>query len=206
MPINTYRSWKQKHSDIGCVFARYMAGTPQKFGQRAVLLRGNDPARIAEGIARRIARYVNDPKVNTAALVMPDVKTLLTLVKVAQELSSKEDWRVSRRILKDTPAGDVVAFNIVRDIPFNNATCPSEALVLGPFDVFPRTRRSPVTALEIFVGVPPEKQHDGSPTTRAHLADVPIQLPIEGLFDSMWEASQAAPKFTWRDIGRTRQG
>ena len=191
-PQERYRAWKQKRADVGCVFARHMATKPKAFGQRAEVVTGSDAAALANEIATRVTAFVRDPKIVAAALIFPDVTRLRTLVNVALALKSHPHWGVRRRTIRGTPIGDVVAFNVVRDIPMRSGVCPSEALVLGPFPAFPNTRRAPVTALEIFVGVPPKRQRDGKPTKKAHLADVPIELPTAKAFDTTWENSKRA--------------
>lgn len=192
MPLDRYRLWKRNNPDIGCVFARYMAAKPTEFGQRAEIVSGATAPAIAREIAARMTAFVNDPDVVAAALVFPDVIALPTIVEIALELASQPNWRVTRSVLANTPIGDAVGFNIVRDVPMQIAMCPSEALVLGPFVEFPNTRRAPVAALEMFVGVPPPCKHSGAPTTKVHLADVPIQLPAQSVFNNMWTNSEAA--------------
>lgn len=192
-PITLYRSWKRTSADIGCVFARYMAANPERFGQRAEVVRGRDPAKLAQAVGRRITAFVNDPEIVAATLVLPDVNDLACLAKTALALALEPLWTVTRTLLPGTPVGDVVAFNVVRDIPMQGGgTCPSETLLFGPFRKFPKTRKAPVTALEMFVGAAPTHQRDGKPTVRAHLADVVIDgLPAPAVFDSMWDGSKS---------------
>jgi hypothetical protein len=191
-PIEVYRSWKRTHADIGCVFARLMATKPNS-GQREAVLAGNDPPTIAREVATQITTFVDDPQIFAAALVFRDVNDLPTLTKMALALASEPLWTVTRRIISRTPIGDVVAFNVVREIPLEGGgTCPSESLVLGPFSDFPNTRRAPVTALEIFVGTAPSHQPTGAETLKAHLADVPVEgLPTRAIFESMWDKSKS---------------
>src|SRR5262249_49743225 len=67
---------------------------------------------------------------------------------------------------------------------------PSEALVLGNFDGFPATRRAPVTALEIFVGVPRAMDpKTGEPSKKANLAHVELVLPTSDAAQNMWDKS-----------------
>jgi len=192
MPLNKYREWKRINFDVGCVFARLMATKPDEYGQRAEVISGANPEAVASKIESMVTVFVSDPEVVAAAFVLPTIKSLPAVVRVALALGSKPNWTVSRSILQGTPKGDVVAFNLVRHVPMSATTCPSESLLLGPFKEFPNTRRAPVTALELFVGVPPTHKHDGSPTTKVHLADVPIQFPTAAAFDSMWESTKKA--------------
>jgi hypothetical protein len=77
--------------------------------------------------------------------------------------------------LQPPPNADMVTVAILRELPLDDETRLSEALVLGPFAEFPPTRQSPVTALELFVGVPlrqDPKTH--APTNRANLAHIDL--------------------------------
>jgi hypothetical protein len=190
-PIDLYRSWKRTRADIGCVFARLMA-TKATPGYGEVVVAGSDPPMVAREVATQIKTFVDDPQVFGAALVLPDVNDLPTLTKMALELASEPLWTVTRRIISGTPIGDVLAFNVVREISkADGGTCPSEALALGPFSEFPKTRRAPVTALEIFVGTAPTHQPTGEPTVKAHLADFNIEgLPASSTFQLMWDGSK----------------
>lgn len=196
MPIDRYRQWKRFQPDVGCIFARYMAHKPNDFGQLAAVIAGREAESVAAEIESKITEFIDDPKIMAGAIIFPDLKTLTHVVRVALALDGKGKgkgkWKVTRKILRGTPGGDVVAFNVVRPVPMGMKTCPSEALLLGPFDEFPNTRKAPVTALELFVGIPPTHKHDGKPTKKVHLADVPIPLPAEHVFNSMWSSTVKA--------------
>lgn len=192
MPLDRYRLWKSKNPDVGCVFARYMAMKPGEFGQREAVITGRNASAVAADIDGRITEFVDDPSAVAGTLVLPDLKTLADVVGVALALDGKGEWKVTRSLLEGTPGGDVVAFNVVRHVPMGDTICPSEALLLGPFKNFPNTRRAPVTALEMFVGIPPTHKHSGEPTTKVHLADVPLQYPAPAVFNTMWESTRNA--------------
>lgn len=187
MPLDKYREWKRCQPQVGCVFARYMASKPADFGQSAAVIAGRNASSVATEIESKITEFLLDPTVVAAALVFPDLKKLPDVVGVALALGEKSGWKVSRSVLPTSTVGDVVAFNVVRHVPMGEITCPSEALVLGPFKEFPNTRRAPVVAMELFVGNPPKHKHSGEPTVKVHLADVPIRLPASSVFDTMWE-------------------
>jgi hypothetical protein len=190
-PIELYRSWKRTYADIGCVFARLMATKPPP-GYAEAVVAGSDPSTIGREVATRIAAFVDDPEIFAAALVLPDVNDLPTLTKMALALASEPLWTITRWIISGTPIGDVVAFNLVREIPkADGGTCLSESLALAPFSEFPKTRRAPVTALEIFVGTAPAHQPTGDPTVKAHLADFNIEgLPAPSIYQLMWDGSK----------------
>lgn len=193
MPLERYRAWKHKNAAVGCVFARYMAATPHDGGQHAVVVNGSDPAVLAASIDALVTADVADPNIQGIAMVFPDVTDLEVIARTALALESYAGWHVARRLLAATPAGDVIVFNVVREVRrADGVPVPSEALVLGPFEGFPNTRQAPVAAMEVFVGTPPTHQPNGSETKKAHLADVRLQLPAAGVFERMWNQSKQA--------------
>jgi len=133
---------------------------------------------------------VADPEVVATALLLPKLTKLEKLAATALEMAKFKHWIVTTSALKGTPEGDMVAVHITRMIPFGEAECPSEALVLGPFDNFPRTRKAPVTAIEMFVGEPrPLDPKSGNPTTKANVAHMDMGV-LPDIWAIMWEESE----------------
>jgi len=176
---------------VGCLFARLIARRPQDYTQTIQIVSGaGTPKRVSGNIARRFTRLVADKNVTAGALLLPEVKTLQSLTEITLQLSAQPGWTVSTSTLTNYPAQELVAVHIVRAIPFGTTECPSEALVLGPFDEFPKTRRSPVTAIEMYVGEP--LTHDpktGVPTTKANLAHISLPVDTQPMRDKLWKGS-----------------
>jgi len=111
----------------------------EEFGQHIEVVR----SRTAKGVARRIEgsthAAVQDTSVAALTLLFPAVTELTTLIDVALLLGKEHGWRVTRTSLPNARCGPVVAFGMAREIPFGGTAVPSEALVLGGFDVFPAT-------------------------------------------------------------------
>jgi hypothetical protein len=149
-----YLEWRHG-PPVGCTFARLIAIRPKDYGQvvEEIPARGT-PIQIAATIARRIDRNISDPDVAATTLLMPDISSLQKLTEVALALRNHPGWTVRFVPVEESRWGDLVAVCIAREIPFEDRTLPSEALVLGPFAEFPPTRQSPVLALEIYVGEP----------------------------------------------------
>jgi hypothetical protein len=185
-----YLKWRhQPH--VGCVFARLIAGRPADFEQKIERVpSAGPPRRTAGNIARRVNKRVADRNVVAGVLLLPDLVTLEALTKVALALGELPRWTVTTTALENPRAGEMVAVHIVREIPFGDGTCPSEALVLGPFPEFPATRRAPITALELYVGEPrPNDPKTGNPTVKANLAHMELNLETHAAFVSMWDKS-----------------
>jgi hypothetical protein len=188
-----YLEWRHGPA-VGCVFARLIANRPGDFGQKVEEIpSGGTPMRVAGTIARRIDRFVSDDAISAAALLMPGISTLEKLTQVAVALRAHPRWLVTFTALEDSRAGDLAAVHISREIPFGAALCPSEALVLGSYPEFPPTRRSPVTALEVYVGAPmPQDPKTHKPTTKANLAHMDLSQGADldqPQIDMMWQAS-----------------
>lgn len=192
-----YVEWKRKQPDIGCQFAKLIATRPDRYGQAVLVVNASTSAnRIAASIAARITALVADASVAAGALLFPNITNIEQLAGGILALADQQHWHVSAKPLVHDQEGDLVAISACRDIPFGDSTLPSEALVLGPFDIFPRTRKAPVAALEIFVG--PPRQLDPKTAqvpTKANLAHMDVYLPSHRAFTRMWDLSAA---------GRTR--
>ena len=186
----TYLDWRQQRP-VGCVFARYMARNPTRFGQKIEEIRIEAATRLARAVAARVDKLVADPAISAATILLPRIDTLEALLELALALGAFPKWTVTTTMVQPPPPGDLVAVRIVREIPFGEETRPSEALVLGPFDVFPATRRAPVTAIEIFVGEPMANDpKTRQPTAKANLAHVDLGPDLtQEVFDSMWDRS-----------------
>jgi hypothetical protein len=167
---------------------------PNEYGQRIEeVSKSQNPQRVATAIAGRTDELVADKSVSAATLILPGITTMEGLSNVALALRDHPKWKVTTTKLPEPPTGNLVAVHIVREIPFGEEWCPSEVLVLGPFKVFPPTRRAPVTALEVFVGDPmPNDPKTHKPTTKANLAhmdlsDTDLTLNV---IDRMWLRSE----------------
>lgn len=185
-----YLQWR-KQSSIGCMFARHIANRPHDFRQKLEVVRTQViDRRATNNVAKRISRLVDDGSVTSAVLLFPDIKSLETLARVFLPLGHLEGWSVTCTPIQNPKVGALVAVCLSREIPFNGQTCPSEALILGPFDVFPPTRKAPVVALEIYVGEPRETDpKTGEPTKKANLAHIDMGLPTHELFARVWQMS-----------------
>jgi hypothetical protein len=173
--ITEYLDWRRGPA-VGCVFARLMSHAPHApsdHGQVVEEIAHDDPVAAATAIAARVQHLVLEPRVLAVSFVMPNIRTLEKLLAMALALPKDPTWHVDVTPLDPPPEMDLAVVKVVRDLPFGNGTLPSEALVLGSFDVFPNTRRAPHTALEIYVGEPaPQDPKEHKPSTKANLAHI----------------------------------
>ena len=191
-PEKQYLSWRRTKPDVGCVFARLIASNPAKYEQRVVRVpKANTPSRVANKVAKIVEDLVADQSAAAATLVFPHITTLEHTAQVMLALNSEPQWSVTTTTVQEPPPGGFIAFHVVREIPFEAQSCPSEALVFGNFREFPPTRRAPVTVLELFVGEPrPRGPLDDAPTTKGNLAHIELHLPTHEMFLQMWERSK----------------
>jgi hypothetical protein len=186
----TYLKWRREPG-VGCMFARMIAGKPDRYQQVLYEVGASSPRTAAVNIAKRIETLVSDPNVSAAALLLPKVRSLETLLSITLALRDQPKWTVTMTTLANPPAGPLVAVHINRLIPFGASACPSEVLVLGPFEEFPNTRRAPFVAMELYVGEPrPEDPKTLQPTTKANLAHIEMNLPTHKAFESVWKKSE----------------
>jgi hypothetical protein len=192
-PEARYLKWRRQQPAIGCVFARLIASNPKRYEQQVDRINGQDPMRVARRIESIVGPAVASANVSSVVLIFPDLVKLEAVASAMLALNGVPGWKVTWTKLKPPPAMVCVALNIVREIRFGSGTCPSEALVLGPFRSFPPTRRAPVTALEIFVGEPrPMGPLDDTPTQKANLAHIELNLATHAIFMKMWKKSHDA--------------
>lgn len=190
-PRAKYLEWRRQPA-VGCMFARIIAIRPTAYKQVVESIApAITPAKSAEQIAKRVETLVEDKSAVAAALLFPDIATLEGMARIMLALGDQPKWTVTAVALENEVVTNTTALRVVRDIPFGQTSCPSETLVLGPFNEFPATRRAPVPALEIFVGEPqPLDPKTGKPTTQANLAHIDTQkiLGNHG-FDHVWKKS-----------------
>ena len=206
-----YLKWRRGPA-IGCVFARVMSDAPNDYGQVVEEIGSDDPAAVATTIANRVQQLVPEPRVLAVAFVLPGIETLEKLMAMALALPTDPTWHVDAWQLDPPPEMDLAAVRVVRDLPFGNGTLPSEALVLGSFNVFPKTRRAPRTAFEIYVGEPaPQDPKQHTPSTKANLAHIDFRDRnlinrdfTQAAVDTMWEKSKAGRLSSLGDVDDRR--
>jgi hypothetical protein len=148
---------------------------------------------------RNLLHYLTvEPGVLAVTFVLPNIRALEQLLAMALALPTDPTWHVDVTQLDPPPEMDLAAVKVVRDLPFGNGSLPSEALVLGNFEVFPNTRRAPHTAFEIYVGEPAlQDPKDHKPSTKANLAHIDFRDRklinrnyAQKAVDTMWEKSK----------------
>lgn len=193
-PTEEYRTWRRLNPAIGCRFAGVISIAPTRWGQvfEAIPAAANTD-RMAEAIAAKVTQFVAEKPVAGAALVLPHLTDLEDTARVMLALGALPQWSITPSAITNEVAGPLVALRLARDIPFGDTTMPSESLLLGDFAVFPPTRRSPITALELFVGEPlPNDPKSGKPSKIANLAHMITRDQIgDKPFDHMWDESVA---------------
>ena len=197
-PADEYLTWRQGPA-IGCNVARAMSHDPSDYGQLVEEIAADDPVMAATNIANRVQQLVPEPGVLAVAFVLPGIQTLEKLMAMALALPTDPTWHLNVWQLEPPPEMDLTAVRVVRDLPFGNGTLPSEALALGNFDVFPKTRRAPHTAFEIYVGEPaPQDPKTHRPSTKANFAHIDFRDPTlinrdfsQAAVEKMWEKSNA---------------
>lgn len=169
-----YLKWKRDSAAVGCAFARLISARRAEHRQEIVTVTASTtPARIAASVDKQIDKLVLKQEVHAGVLLLPGVTTLEMTAQVVLTLSSRPGWSLAKDLLSHPTAGQLITLGLTRNIPTSGGShLPSEVLVFGDFPVFPPTRRSPVVAMELFVGVPLDYDpKDGvSVATRANLA------------------------------------
>jgi hypothetical protein len=194
--VAEYLKWRRGPA-VGCVFARLMSAVPGDYGQVVEEVTDSNTTDVAATIATRVEQLIPVRRALAVAFVLPGVQTLEQLMAMVLALKTKPSWHIDVWELGPPPEMNLAAVKVTRDLPFEDSTLPSEALVLGNFPVFPNTRRAPHTAFEIYVGEPaPQDPKEHTASTKANFAHIDLRDRelINGDFkqediDSMWKKS-----------------
>jgi hypothetical protein len=192
-PVDDYRNWRKLNPAVGCRFAKVIAIVPRKWGQTFdVIPPVADVDGMAEAIAAKVTELVANKDALAAALLLPHLTDLEGTARVMLTLGGKPQWSLTSTAITNQVLGPMVAVRLSRDVPFGDTSLPSESLLLGDFAVFPPTRRSPITALELFVGEPlPDDPKFGKPSTIANLAHMTTREKIgDDPYQHMWDESE----------------
>ena len=158
---------------VGCVFAQLLARPVYRTGIRTVVVRGSsgigDPSELAVEIHRLVQDSVQDAANEALSVLLPQVRDLVVLADLVWELGKQPGWTIE---IEQRWRNTLVLIGLRVEV--GNGVV-AETLGMGPFDIFPITRQSPVTTLEIRTKPTIARRSKVSETHLAtHLADIPI--------------------------------
>ncbi len=167
-----YLDWLRR-PQVGCVFAQLLARPVYRTQVRTVVARGDsklgEPSELATQVARFAADSVKEPSDEALSVLLPEILDIEGLAKFVWELSKKPGWTIEREHLWRRR---LVLIGLRVEI---ETGVVAETLGMGPFEIFPATRRCPVTTLEIRTKVKRAKKSKVSKEhLAAHLADIPV--------------------------------
>ena len=165
---------------IGCVFAQLLARRVYRSGVRTVVARGSsglgDPNELANQIACLVDESVSNESDEALSVLLPQILDVESLARLAWALGNRTGWDIEKEQLWRKT---LVLIGLRVEI----AIAPkvfAETLGMGPFDIFPTTRRCPVTTLEIRTKHERSKRSKLSTThLAAHLADIPMDHKLK---------------------------
>ena len=167
-----YLDWLLR-PQVGCVFAQLLARPVYRTGMRTEVARGasgsGEPKELAIQIARLTQESIEDASTESLSVLMPQMLDIEKLTQLVWELGHQHDWSIE---LESPWQRRLVRIGLRVKIAEGVLT---ETLGMGPFDIFPTTRRCPVTTLEIRTKPKGAKNSRVPKTHRAaHLAALPI--------------------------------
>ena len=167
-----YLDWLRR-PQVGCVFAQLLARPRPRnqSGMRTVVARGSsgegDPSELAEQIAQLVTESAQDSSCEALSVLMPQILGTETLAQLVWELGHQPGWDIELERKWRTLVRIGLRVGIATDVV-------AETLGMGPFDIFPPTRQSPITTLEIRTKTKRMKRSQFSTEhLAAHLADIP---------------------------------
>ena len=168
-----YLDWLRR-AQVGCVFAQQLARPRNRSGMRTVVARGSsgegDPSELAEQIAQLVTESAQDPSCEALSVLMPQILDSEALAQLVWELGTQPGWAVElERTWRKTTVLIGLRVEIAPDVV-------AETLGMGPIEIFPPTRQSPITTLEIRTkSWRAKKSHVSKEHRAAHLADIPTK-------------------------------
>ena len=167
-----YLDWLRR-PQVGCVFAQLLARPIYRTGLRTVVVRS--PSRLVDinDLATQIAcivdKSVDDPSCEAISVLLPQILDGEALSRLAWELGNRPGWSIER---EHPWRGTLVLIGLRVEIA---PGAVAEGLGMGPFEIFPTTRRCPVTTLEVRTKPKRARKSQTSTTHLAsHLADLPV--------------------------------
>ena len=167
-----YLDWLLR-PQVGCVFAQLLARPVNRVGMRTVVARGasgfGDPIELAVQIAHLVNECVAEASTEALSVLMPQVLDPERLTHLVWQLGHQPEWTIEQ---ERRWRGTLVLIGLRVQIADNVV---AETLGMGPFSIFPTTRQSPVTTLEIRTKTERAKRGQLSKAHLAsHLADLPV--------------------------------
>lgn len=168
------KDWMSSYTQIGCAFAKLMAGAPEKYRWHRMVVPGRPGPEIQElRLEQNIISAWKDPDAHALSLIFPDVNAVSDLADLMKFILHMERWSVVKIEESDEIVRLGMRFSLSRNVT-------AFAICLGPHpSVFPKTRISPFTELALPLvpkSKPKKPWQDGYPHI-AHLADVNLNLP-----------------------------
>ena len=158
---------------VGCVFAQLLARPVYRAGVRTVVAHGSsglgDPNELADEIAYLVDESVSNDSDEALSVLLPQILDVEPLACLVWALANRTGWAIEKEQLwRKTLVLIGLRVEIAPGVV-------AETLGMGPFNIFPTTRRCPVTTLEIRTKPKrAKKSHISKTHLAAHLADIPM--------------------------------
>lgn len=178
------QQWFKKRMQVGCRFAKVMAGDPAGFGWYRFAVPGTRPDDwLAANLEDRLEDSIADSSIHALSMIFPEVVEDSQLTDLIRYFHAFERTHIEEVVEKGEEDPDLVHLGLRIEIVESVFSFP---LCLGPFEVFPLTRRSPFTELALPTS---PKSHPTRPNVEpdpsaVHLAAV--QVPVSKLGDDAW--------------------
>ena len=196
------RQWFSKRLQVGCFFAKLMSENTADYGWQRFVVPGTHPSDwLAANLEARLEESISDPAVIALSIVFPEVVEENQLADLIRHFRAFERTHIEE-VGEKIP--NLVRLGLRIEIAESVFSFP---LCLGPFEVFPMTRRSPFTELVLPTspkGYPTRPNVSDDPSA-VHLAAV--QVPVSRLNDNAWSRTWANTQLLkQRVLGGTHPG
>lgn len=175
------RQWFIKRLQVGCFFAKLMSGKAAGYGWHRSVVPGTHCSDwLAASLEARLEKAIADPAIIALSVVFPEVVKENQLADLIRHFVAFERTDVEEVSGEDS---DLVRLGLRIEMAESGFSFP---LCLGPFEVFPLTRRSPFTELALPTSPRsyPLRPNVTDDPSAIHLAAV--QVPVSLLGDDAW--------------------
>ena len=154
-----------------CVFAAFMSARRISVGWTTVVLAPrSSPAVVAEAVAGHVEAALLDAAVEVISILLPHLRSPSEVAGLADALAKNPGWSRTE-VARETDATHGTLVLLGLRVSLGEGVL-SEVLGFGPLATFPRTRHAPFMELVVRAAPGPWREDP----TRAHMADVPLDL------------------------------
>ncbi len=176
-----------KQGQVGCGFAKYMAGDSDRFGWRFIVEKKSEYTKSSiSKLYSKIKNHIQHSGDEVLSILFPHINSDISFAELIKSLVEHTPFFIDN---VQEYSEKLILISLRLDISGNKNN--SWIMALGPFDDFPKTRQCPVTQIVIRLKVKDTERmyHEAKNVSDAHNADMPVDMIEPRKQDALWELS-----------------